>query len=82
MRKYERQEYDAGRTFWRHRVKVSESAARSYVKKRADQVMRRERELAMQRLPSCGRRPALEVDRQAEIWVWRSRNHAPLLACR
>ena len=76
--KYERQEHEAGRTFWRHRVQVNESAARSYVKRRADQVMMRESELAMQKLPPSGRHPALEVDRQAEAWCekWRSRSHA------
>ena len=55
--------------------------ARAYIKRRADSIEDRERELARDGIPVSGRHPAVEVDRQDEVLdvqvgrraSWRSR---------
>ena len=86
--KYVRQQNEAGQKRWRLRARCSVDAERTYINRRADQVMQREKLLASQKVPASGRHPAVEVDKQAAVWdsKWESSDHvgvqgiAPFLA--
>ena len=65
---YVRQENEAGKQRWRLRIRDNECAARTYIKRRADQALEREKTLASRSLPASGCNPAVEIDKQASIW--------------
>ena len=60
----------------------SDGAARAYIKRRADQVLDREKELAAGNLPACGR-PAIQVELQEAVWMtkWAARPHGDARPC-
>ena len=74
---YAKQEATAAKQAWKRQTGDDIGVARAYVKRRADDVATREKELAAGRLPTDGRHPAVEVDVQEQIWrdKWKARSH-------
>ena len=68
---YVKQEADAAKAEWRRSTREDIGVARTFVKRRADDVAAREQALAAGDVPASGRHPAVEVDVQSSFG-WRS----------
>ena len=66
---YVQQEAAAAKKAWRRQTQDDIGTARAYVKRRADAVALRERELSEGGIPVSGRRPAVEVEVQERLWM-------------
>jgi len=62
------QEREAAKKVWKRVTCISLSASRAYVKGKADQILEWEKTEAEERAPTSGRHPAVEVDKQAQLW--------------
>ena len=66
---YVQQEAAAAKKAWRRQTHDDIGMARAYVKRRADAVALRERELSDGGIPVSGRHPAVEVEVQEQLWM-------------
>ena len=66
---YVQQEAAAAKKAWRRQTQDDIGTARAYVKRRADAVALRERELSEGGIPVSGRHPAVEVEVQERLWM-------------
>ena len=74
---YLKQESEAARHAWQRKAKDDIGVARAYVKRRADALATRDKDLAAGHLPVNGRHPAVEVDAQEQLWMdkWATKPH-------
>ena len=72
---YVKQETAAAKQAWQHKAREDIGTARAYIKRRADAVALRAKELAEGCMPRNGRHPAVEVDVQEQVWMdkWAAR---------
>ena len=77
---YSGQEAEAAKQAWKQRADSDLGVARAYVKRRADALALRDRELAAGHIPASGRHPAVEVEVQEQVWMdkWAAKPHGTM----